>query len=271
MDLKRKAIRVGIAASLCMLISNLLKLKYPFFALLPAVMPISTFFGETIKFGLNRIIGSTIGAVIGVILVIIPSQNVLIVGIGVVIIIYVCDYLKWDSTTSIACLVFASIAVGVKGPAALDYSVHRLLDTFIGIAVTTIVNNYIFNPDISRLLKKQASEIQKDLLNIANVKDFSEDKSHLENMEKQLNGMKDKLAILGQEFKFSSKSSPIKDELQIMIYTLGITLDQIKAINYISNSKNKDVNRADTEMVIDLHKDIFFNEMENLNKILSDI
>ncbi|OSA83780.1 hypothetical protein B2H84_01420 [Clostridium botulinum] len=42
-----------------MLVSNLLKLKFPFFVLLPAVMPISTFFGETIKFGINRIIGST--------------------------------------------------------------------------------------------------------------------------------------------------------------------------------------------------------------------
>lgn len=49
MDLKRKAIRVGIAASLCMLVSDLLKLKFPFSVLLPAVMPISTFFGETIK------------------------------------------------------------------------------------------------------------------------------------------------------------------------------------------------------------------------------
>ncbi|APH16407.1 hypothetical protein NPD5_3082 [Clostridium sporogenes] len=55
MDLKRKALRVGIAASLCMLVSNLLKLKFPFFVLLPAVMPIWTFFGETIKFGIKYI------------------------------------------------------------------------------------------------------------------------------------------------------------------------------------------------------------------------
>ncbi|MBU5300070.1 FUSC family protein [Clostridium sporogenes] len=78
MDLKRKAIRVGIAVSLCMLVSNLLKLKFPFFVLLPAVMPIWTFFGETIKFIINRIIGGTIGAVIGVVFTIIKLQNILL-------------------------------------------------------------------------------------------------------------------------------------------------------------------------------------------------
>lgn len=275
MDLKRKAIRVGIAASLCMLVSDLLKLKFPFFVILPAVMPISTFFGETIKFGLNRIIGSSIGALIGVILAIIQLQNVLLVGVGVIVIIYVCNYLKWDSTTSIACLVFASIAVGVKGSSALVYSAHRLWDTFIGIAITTIVNNYIFNPDMAQLLKKETKNIQEKLLNIANNKDFSESKNELDKIERQLNSMKEKLKIYTEEFKLSPKFSLIKNKLEDMVYNITISFEQIKAINYINENKptvgNTKLDDKDIGIVVSIHKNIFFNEMSNLNKIMDDI
>lgn len=277
MDLKRKAIRVGIAASLCMLVSNLLKLKFPFFVLLPAVMPISTFFGETIKFGINRIVGSTIGAIVGVLLVTIQSQNVLLVGLGVILIVYICNYLKWDSTTSIACLVFSAIIVGVKGSEALTYSAHRLLDTFIGIAITTIVNNYIFNPNITQLLKKQGKNIQENLLNIANNKSSSESIDELNNIELALNNMKEKLKIYTEEFKLKPNFSLTKGKLENMVYTITVCFQQIKIINYINANKDKsisnnikfDINSAD--IAISLHKDIFLNEMNNLNRIINDV
>lgn len=277
MDLKRKAIRVGIAASLCMLISNLLKLKFPFFVLLPAVMPISTFFGETIKFGINRIIGSTIGAIIGVIFATIQSQNIPLVGLGVILIIYVCNYLKWDSTTSIACLVFASIMVGVKDSSAFVYSVYRLLDTFIGIAITTIVNNYIFNPDMMKLLKKQSKNIQEKLLNIANTKNFSENKNELDNIELEISEMKDKFQIYAEEFKLSPKFSLTKNKLENIIYIITIIFEQIKIINYFNMNKDKNIDHGinldknNIDIVINVHKNIFFIEMKNLNKIMNDI
>lgn len=277
MDLKRKAIRVGIAASLCMLVSNLLKLKFPFFVLLPAVMPISTFFGETIKFGVNRIIGSSIGALIGVIFVTIQEQNILLIGLGVILIIYVCNYLKWNSTTSIACLVFASIMVGVKGSSAIIYSAHRLLDTFIGIGITTLVNHYIFNPDVKQLLKNQAKNMQDHLLNIANTKDFFESKAELNNIELELKDMKEKLKIYTEEFKRTPKFSLSKSKLENMIYVISVIFEQVKIINYINGNKDKNVN-GDTKLdinnvdiVINFHKNIFFNEMKNLNKFMNEL
>lgn len=275
MDFKKKAIRVGVAASLCMLVSNLLKLKFPFFVLLPAVMPISTFFGETVKFGINRIIGSTIGAIVGVVLATIQSQNILLVGLGVILIVYVCNYLKWDSTTSIACLVFVSIIVGVKGTLAFEYSVHRLLDTFIGISITTIVNHYIFNPDLTQILKDRAKDIQKSFLNISNTNDFSQNKSQLDDIEWQIHDMKAKLKLYNEEFKFSQKFSPIKNKLENMVYTITIIFEQLKIINYINNTKNTsnipNVDENNIDVVINLNKNIFFNEMNNLNKIINDI
>lgn len=277
MDLKIKALRVGFAASLCILISNLLKLKFPFFVLLPAVMPISTFFGETIKFGINRLIGSTIGAIIGVILVNIQLPNMLLVGIGVILIIYVCNYLKWDSSTSIACLVFVSIIVSAKGTSAFQYSVHRLIDTFIGIAITTIVNNYIFNPDVTQLLKEKAKNTQETLLNIANNKNFSESKNELDKIEWKIYDMKNKLKICNEEFKFDSKFSLVKDKLESMVYSITILFEQIKIINYINASNDKTTNNItnhysnNIDTIIIAHKNIFFNEIENLNKIINDI
>lgn len=275
MDLKKKALRVGIASGLCMLISNLLKLKFPFFVILPAVMPISTFFGETIKFGINRIIGTFIGALIGVLFAYIQTQNMFLMGLGVILIIYVCDYLQWDSTTSIACLVFASIMVGVKGSPAFIYSVHRLLDTFIGIVVATIINNYVFNPNMTQLFINKAKNIKEDLLNIANNENFSESKNELKKIELELNDMKEKFRICSKEFRFIPKFSSVKDKLENMVYTVSIIFEQVKAINYINEDKNAghtgQLDTNDIGIAINIHKNIFFSEMKNLDKIMNDI
>lgn len=239
-------------------------------------MPISTFFGETLRFGINRIIGSFIGAIVGILIANIQSQNALLAGLGVIIIIYTCNYLKWNSTTSIACLVFTSIIVGVKGPSAVEYSFHRLLDTFIGIVITTIVNNYVFNPDMAQLLKEQAENIKKQLLHIAN-NNFSLGKDELKKIELEITALKEKLRIYTEELKLNSKSSTIKIKLTDMYSTLTITFDEIKTINYINADRNKnEIYNTSTDLniitaTIELHKKIFFNEIENLNRILSDI
>lgn len=276
MNLKIKAIRVGITASLCMLVSNLLKLRFPFFVLLPAVMPISTFFGETVKFGINRIIGTSIGAIIAVILATIQAENIILIGIGVIILIYVCSYLKWESTTSIACLVFVSIMVSTK-ELAFTYSIHRLVDTFIGVAITTLVNNYIFNPNLKKLLKNQVENIQENLLNIGNIKDFSENKNELDKIELEINNIKEKVTIYNEIIKINPRFSNTKNKLDNMIYTLGIIFEQIKVINYINSNEykstiyNSKLNKNNIDIVISIHKNIFFDEMEKLNKAINDI
>lgn len=98
MWLGNRALRTGVSASLCMLASQLLNLKYPFFATLPSVMPISNNFRETIKSGGNRMIGSAIGAAVGILLALIRPSNFLVTGIGIIIIIYLCRFVNWEST-----------------------------------------------------------------------------------------------------------------------------------------------------------------------------
>lgn len=277
MDLKRKAIQVGITATLCMLISNLLKLKFPFFVLLPAVMPISTYFGETIKFGLNRFIGSCIGAIIGVLLATIQTENIFLIGLGVMILIYFCNYLKWGSTTSIACLVFVSIMVSAK-ESAFVYSVHRLLDTFIGIAITTFVHTSIFNPDTKQLLKNQAKKIQENLLDIANTKNFSEKKTELDYIQSEISSLQEKLKIYGESTIFNPRAAHIKSKLDYMFYILCLVFDQIKIINYInSNEYKKEIinsgnfTKSNIDMIISLHKNIFYHEIKNLDNVMREI
>lgn len=277
MDLKRKAIKVGVAATLCIFISNLLKLKFPFFVLLPAVMPISTYFGETIKFGLNRFIGSCLGALIGVLLATIQTENIVLIGLGVVILIYLCNYLKWGSTTSISCLVFVSIMISAK-ETAFVYSVHRLLDTFIGIAITTFVHSSIFNPDTKQLLKNQGKKIQENLLHIANAKNFSENITELDHLQSEINSLQEKLKIYGESTLFNPKSAHIKSKLDYMLNILNIVFEQIKIINYINSNEYKKVSinidkftKSNLDMIINLHQNIFYEEIKNLDKVMSEI
>nr|WP_278000848.1 hypothetical protein [Clostridium botulinum] len=100
------------------------------------------------------------------------------------------------------------------------------------------------------------------------------DKNELDKIEWELYDMKKKLKICNEEFKFNKKFSLTKDKLESMIYSTTIIFEQIKTIDYINNTKNTNntkphINNIDA--VISAHKNIFFNEIENLNKIINNI
>ncbi len=85
------------------------------------------------------------------------------------------------------------------------------------------------------------------------------------------------MKICNEEFKFNKKFSLTKDKLESMIYSTTIIFEQIKTIDYINNTKNKNANNTtkphinNIDAVISAHKNIFFNEIENLNKIINNI
>lgn len=62
-----------------------------------------------------------------------------------------------------------------------------------------------------------------------------------------------------------------------MIYILCIAFYQVKMINYINaleqnnNYNNPELNLNNTNILINFHKNIFFREMKNLNKVMDNI
>ena len=101
----------------------------------------STFSDSFVK-GKGRIYGTFVGALLGYIFALILHGNILLAGLGIVIIIYICKVLKWQDSTVIACVVFLIIMIESDSN-ILQYSIFRLLDTTSGIIIALLVNYFV--------------------------------------------------------------------------------------------------------------------------------
>ncbi|AAK81369.1 uncharacterized membrane protein YgaE (UPF0421/DUF939 family) [Clostridium acetobutylicum] len=247
MWLGNKALRAGISASLCMLASKLLKLKYPFFAVLPAVIPLSTNLEDTIKSSGNRLMGSAIGAIAGILLASsFYTSNAVLTGIGIVIIIYICRFINWENSASIACLLFISVMSGIKGDTVLTYSLHRLLDTFIGIAIAATVNNLVFSLTAYSSFRKNTKIIYDNLLRGVQSKIFSNIDFEIEDLYSEINNLHGLLKIYRDEIHFK-KSKDFKLKQMNLIYEnirRGLMeLNIINSMEQTSLPNNENMNR----------------------------
>lgn len=139
-------IKTGLAVFVCVVISRLLKLEYPFYSAIAAVIAMQSSVEGSFKAGKNRMLGTFVGAVIGYVFALIYHGNIILLTIGVMAIIHVCNLLNWKNAISIACVVFISIMLNNSNRDPLFYSLNRLLDTFIGIMVALIINRFIAPP-----------------------------------------------------------------------------------------------------------------------------
>lgn len=151
-----RAIKSGISVFLCLLI-----LPNPsFFACIAAFICLQDTISNSVKMGINRIIGTLLGGFIGLIFIyicrfvesIIPLSFLtklfvyLVIGIGIIVVIYTCNVIKRPAASSIACIVFTGITITHAHGNPLSYAVNRTLETIVGIIISILVNKYINPP-----------------------------------------------------------------------------------------------------------------------------
>lgn len=113
------------------------------------------------KAGVYRLIGTVVGAFVGVIFISIEPGNALLMGIGTLVLIFICNTFKWDRAVPIAGVMFAAIMLSLNNKNPLHYSFSRVLDTFIGIAVAVAVNYLIFPHSILTQMHKNLDTISE--------------------------------------------------------------------------------------------------------------
>ncbi|TCL61523.1 uncharacterized membrane protein YgaE (UPF0421/DUF939 family) [Hydrogenispora ethanolica] len=140
-------IKTALAVGICILISRLLRLEYPFYAAIAAIISMESSITASLHAGKNRMLGTCVGAAIGMLCALIQPGNALLCGIGIVIVIYICHSLRWNKAVAIAGIVFLAIMLNLEGRSPVFYSLNRLLDTFIGVTVAILVNHFFMPPN----------------------------------------------------------------------------------------------------------------------------
>ena len=180
-----RSIKTFIATLLAILISNILRFESPFFTTLSAFMCIQGSIVETSETAIKRGIGTLVGGVFSLVYLVFMPNNIYLIPLGLFVIIYLCNLLDKTNLISPASVVFLAISSKVNTTENFDpktYVISRVWETFIGILIAIIINNFIAPPNPFkklRILDNEMSEfinentIVKESINLNNLEQFN--------------------------------------------------------------------------------------------------
>jgi uncharacterized membrane protein YgaE (UPF0421/DUF939 family) len=133
------------------------------FAMLGAMAAVQPTFKESVASCLTQIVGVFFGAVMGVLLRLLPGHHLIAVGIGIVLVITLYNSLRIPYSPSLPCFVVVMVCV-TPDIQPMTYAMERIWDTAIGLAVGMAINTLVFPYDNSRRIRATAESLDKVLI-----------------------------------------------------------------------------------------------------------
>ncbi len=281
----KRTIKTGLAVTLALIISNLFNLESPFFAAIAAIIAMQTSISESITMSKNRIVATLIGAIIALVFsYFIPfSNNPILIGLGVILIIYICIRLKSISALQLASMVFISIVLNQAEGNRLNYAFNRTLDTIIGVVIGTLVNYFIFPHKIAEKVELSFDKIYYELKHILELIVWDKE-IDLKILRNDIYKIEDEYNIFKKDVKYTAEKMSFEFDLDAVFDIFETTYESISFLStmkghHIIDSYNKKaleevfkktipLEDRDEEGIVN-EKDIVFNY--HLKEILSSL
>lgn len=272
-------IKTAIAVFLCLVVSKILKLEYSFYAVIAAIISMESTISRSFITGKNRMLGTILGAVIGLLFALIKPESPILCAIGIVIIISLCNRLKWSKSVTIAGIVFIAIMVNMNGKNPWLYSLNRIIDTFIGITIAVLVNYFIVPPNGLYKLHEDCLSLSDMFSNIIenSITNIKSDK--ILTLNNKLITLKNYLKIQEDDFKFRKKDEAKKENIKKALELYQIILCHMSVIGSINdklyeNSMNicgvaKEYSDENINMFINYNLDSIKTSIKEARKVLS--
>ncbi|MBS1836314.1 MAG: FUSC family protein, partial [Actinobacteria bacterium] len=163
--LLKRSLRIGLAAALATLCSQLLHLPNPWFATVAAIVAMQSTLQATFRSGRNSILGAFIGAVLGLGVATVASDQAWAVGVVVTAPLVVFGWFRLRSIGQQAALVASVVVLVPSRPelTTLQFAVVRFGQAAIGIVVAMAVQALVFPPRAHRQVRRELAGIYLDM------------------------------------------------------------------------------------------------------------
>ncbi len=133
------------------------------FAMLGAMAAVMPTFKDSLASCLTQVVGLFFGAMAGVILRMLPINELLSVGIGIVMVITLYNGLRVRFSPSLPCFIVVLLCV-TPDIQPVIYAMQRFWDTAIGLAIGMLINMLIFPYDNSRQIRFTIESLDKYII-----------------------------------------------------------------------------------------------------------
>lgn len=251
-------IKTGISVFLCVIISRILNLEIPFYAVIAAVISMQSSVTSSFHAGRNRMLGTLVGAATGLAFALIAPGNAILCGIGVSIVIFVTNLLKWNKSATIGCIVFSAIMTNLNGRTPVNYSLNRILDTFVGIGVAVLVNYLIFPPKYLDKVLITCNSLVDEIILLCGERFCCNKDIDTEHLIKQVSSLKDHIKNYKSDFLINKKELLQVDKITNISTTCDKLFTHINIVNSLEN--NLPLNDENKENLLQIYNCDISNE-----------
>ncbi|SFI22374.1 Uncharacterized membrane protein YgaE, UPF0421/DUF939 family [Tindallia magadiensis] len=158
MKIGLRTIKTSIAVTIGLFAVALLNLESPFFVTIAALIGMQATISDSWVVGRNRMLGTAVGAIFGMLLAIWLPPHPILAGIAVLLLIQLMNLIKTPEAVVISCIVFVAVFMEA-GNGAVEYALSRLFDTGLGIGIALVVNYFLMPPTYDQQV---LAEIRKE-------------------------------------------------------------------------------------------------------------
>lgn len=149
-----RIVKTGLAVTVCIVISNLLKLDDPFLAVIATVLSMGKSVDVSVRSAKNKLIGVAMGSALGCGFAMISGANPGLCGVGIIILLYLCQVFHLFGASTLSCFAFAAVMFAKASPKPWLSALTCAENALIGIAVAVIVNLVVFPPNYAEEVKR---------------------------------------------------------------------------------------------------------------------
>lgn len=232
--------KTGVAVALSLAICRALRIPEPVFAGVAAVICMQPTVLQTFKKGVERLQATVIGATValGMLLLVtyypVPYLRSIAAGVAVIIVLWLCLAFKWlDALVLAAATVVVVLVHSEEGINIYRYAIERTLVTAVGVVAATVVNAFMFWPNVENRFPKRLPEIAEQALRefeesvrVFCRRDLEATRAAIEEWESN----KEAFTLAASELSWFQDSSAFRQMLPFRQVELGPVLSEIYAI-----------------------------------------
>ncbi len=154
--------KTALSVFLCLLFYEFINRDNAVLACIAAVICVQNTFEDSMQTGRARVIGTIIGGFTGALVLYIVNtyfnDNILVfvIPLGIILLIQICVTINMKKAVVICCVVYLIVVISKNHEDGyVLYTVHRVLDTSIGIVIALLVNKYVKVPEKIKLMFKK--------------------------------------------------------------------------------------------------------------------